>query len=116
MTAPILAVFILVNLPGAAVAPAPTRLGPEALMSAAVDSQGITFQVPTGGCTAKENFGLETVEKTPLTVRLVRLRPDYCKAHLPAGVKIKFTYAEIGAGPILDPPAQKALVILNENH
>jgi hypothetical protein len=99
---------------GAALAESQLDIGEQPLLSVpAVDSQGITFQVPTGGCTAKENFGLETVAPKPLTVRLVRLRPDYCEAHLPDGVKIKFTFAEIGAGPQLDAKAQKTLVILN---
>ncbi len=105
--------LILTNAPGGAPAEPRMRIGEAAVLGTAVDDQGITFQVPTGGCTAKENFGLETVAPKPLTVRLLRLRPDYCEAHLPDGIKIKFTYAEIGAGPKLDETAQKALVILN---
>lgn len=82
-------------------------------MSALVDDAGITFQVPTGGCTGKENFGLETISPKPLTVRLLRIRPDYCEAFVPDGVKVHFTFAEIGAGAKLDAEAQKTLVILN---
>ena len=100
-------------LSGAAAAESQMRIGNEPVISAVPDELGITFQVPTGGCTAKENFGLETVTPAPLTVRLVRLRPDYCAAHVPEGIKFKFTYAEIGVGPKLDRRAQKALVILN---
>lgn len=109
------AIAALMNCASPALAQALKHIGEEALISAAIDERGITFQVPTGGCTAKENFGLETVTPNPLTVRLVRLRPDYCEARVPQGVKIKFTYAEIGAGPKLSTQEQKALVILNSS-
>lgn len=87
--------------------------GEEPLLGAEVKAKGIEFKVPTGGCTSKENFGLETIERHPLTVRLFRIRPDYCEAFLPKGIKINFTFAEIGIGPVLDEPERKKLVILN---
>lgn len=93
---------------------AQTSIGEERILGQEVSAEGITFRVRSGGCTAKANFGLETVRQTkPLTVRLLRLRPDYCEARLPEGVPIYFRFAEIGAGPALPPEAQKSLVILN---
>src|SRR4051794_18294275 len=105
--------LVLFAAAGTAHAASQRRIGEEPVMSTEVGDAGITFRVPTGGCTAKENFGLEKVSPKPLTVRLLRLRPDYCEARLPDGVEIHFTYAEIGAGPKLDAEAQKTLVILN---
>ncbi len=87
--------------------------GEEHVLSFAVTPTSIEFRVPSGGCTRKVHFGLETVKTKPLTVRLVRLTPDYCEAMLPQGVTIRFNYAEIGAGPTLTPKEQTTLTVEN---
>ncbi len=108
--------LVTLVVPGGAAsfALAQTSIGEERILGQEVSAEGITFRVRSGGCTAKANFGLETVRQAkPLTVRLLRLRPDYCEARIPEGVPIFFRFAEIGAGPALAPEAQKSLVILN---
>lgn len=93
---------------------AQNRAGEEVVLGAEANSRYLEFQVRSGGCTRKAHFGVETISQKPLTVRLLRLRPDYCEAYLPEGEKIRFTYAEIGA-PV--PPTTEDLqriVIVNE--
>ncbi len=87
--------------------------GEERILSYVVRSTGIDFRVASGGCTHKAHFGLEKVQTQPLTVRLVRLTPDYCEALLPEGVVVQFTFAEIGAGPKLTPDARQHLMVVN---
>jgi len=87
--------------------------GEEQLLDAQVTARGIVFHVSSGGCTHKAHFGLERLGIKPLTVRLVRLRPDYCEAHLPKGIVVKFSFAEIGAGPTLTKIEQRRVVIVN---
>lgn len=106
-----------VGVLGAAYGPqarAQSAIGEESLLGHAVQDQALVFRVHSGGCTSKADFGLETVGKKPLTVRLLRLRADYCEARQPGWVDIKFTFAEIGAGPKLSASEQKDLVILND--
>ncbi|MFK7824007.1 MAG: hypothetical protein AB8G05_07620 [Oligoflexales bacterium] len=62
--------------------------------------QGPVFQVYTGGCTEKEDFKVEVLRvKNPVLLRLLRLKPDYCKAYHPYGIKIKFSFEELGLAP-----------------
>lgn len=97
----------------AAPAVAQKGTGEERLLSYAVTPTSIEFRVTSGGCTRKVHFGLETVRTNPLTVRLVRLTPDYCEAWLPQGVTVRFNYSEIGAGPKLTPTEQTNLTVVN---
>lgn len=87
--------------------------GEEPVLSFAVTPTSIEFRVPSGGCTKKAHFGLETVKTKPLTVRLVRLTPDYCEALLPQGITVRFSYTEIGVGPTLTPKEQTTLTVEN---
>src|SRR5262245_45470672 len=87
--------------------------GEERVIAFTVVPVGIDFQVASGGCTHKVHFGLETVRVKPLTVRLVRLTPDYCEAYLPKGVTIRFSFAELGLGARLSPTEQATLTVLN---
>lgn len=87
--------------------------GEERVLSFAVTPTSIEFHVPSGGCTRKSHFGLEIVKTKPLTVRLVRLTPDYCEAMLPKGVLIHFNFSEIGLGPTLTPTEQTTLTVEN---
>lgn len=87
--------------------------GEEVLIRAKLTQRGIEFHVRSGGCTKKANFGVETISLKPLTVRLVRIRPDYCEANLAAGQTIQFTYPEIGAPAMLSEDEVKKVVIVN---
>ena len=68
----------------------------ESLMGAYYDSEGITYQVYSGGCTRKAHFDVLIQETFPVGLRLVRKQPDLCEAYIPYGVHIKFTWDELG--------------------
>jgi hypothetical protein len=71
----------------------------ETLFGYLADDQGLTVQVYSGGCTAKEHFQFlksspdEGEDKILLT--LVREVPDWCKAFVPRGVSIRYTWKEL---------------------
>ena len=85
--------------------------GEEKILGAEVKPAGISFQVPSGGCTKKTNFGLQTVSFHPLTVRLVRVRPDYCQGAHPKGTTISYSFSEMGVH--MSPKDLKNVVIVN---
>ncbi len=69
---------------------------PESIFGQLPDHSGLQFQVYSGGCSNKSDFEVRILESEPLQLELIRLNPDYCRAYLPYGVKIKFTWNEIG--------------------
>ena len=70
---------------------------PETLIGYIRDYKLMTFQVFSGGCTKKEDFKLEVNNQRETTyVTLYRLYPDYCKAFIPFGTYVSFTYTELG--------------------
>ena len=89
-------------------------IGEEVILGHQVKDDSLTFRVGSGGCTTKGDFGLETVADKPLTVRLLRVRADYCEGQMPSGIEIIFSFAEIGVGPRLSADEQRAVVILND--
>ncbi len=88
--------------------------GEERLLGADVEPSGITFRVLSSGCTRKASFGVETLSRHPLTLRLVRVTPDDCEASLPKGMKVRFGFAELGVGPRLEGKDLQSVVIVNE--
>jgi hypothetical protein len=88
--------------------------GEERLLGAEVAPAGVSFRVLSSGCTRKANFGVETLSLHPLTLRLVRVTPDYCEASQPKGTVITFGFSEIGAGPKLTGKDLQDVIIVNE--
>lgn len=68
----------------------------EPLLSLRVTSKGIAHYVYSGGCTKKSDFQVYVLESYPVKLQLVRTKPDVCKVYLPDGVKIFFSWDEIG--------------------
>lgn len=66
------------------------------LMGLTYDSQTITIQVPTGGCTSKETIGLTLDRTSPMEGAFFVKIPDECKGLFPNGVKLTYTFAELG--------------------
>ncbi len=95
---------------------AETGTGEERLLGYDIKPTGIEFRVTSGGCTHKDQFGLETLARKPLTVRLVRLRPDYCEALIRQGIVVSFTFAEMGVGPELLPTERARVTVVNALH
>lgn len=71
----------------------------EPLIGLLIRSEGILFQVASGGCTTKDDFKVEVLESYPLQLRLIRLQEDPCDAYLPLGTRIRFTFRELGINP-----------------
>lgn len=68
------------------------------LMGADVANGVVTARVTSNGCTTKEFIGTD-VDKTGdnrFTVGFFREREDYCKAYLPDGVALSWTFEELG--------------------
>lgn len=68
----------------------------EQILGFTVDSQGINYQVRSGGCTNKKDFEVQSLETNPIQLKLVRNKPDFCEAFAPYGSTVKFTWAELG--------------------
>jgi hypothetical protein len=68
------------------------------LMGAEIANNQITVRVTSNGCTTKDFIGAD-VDKTGdnrFAVGFYRAREDYCKAYLPEGVELSWTFAELG--------------------
>ena len=68
----------------------------ESLLGVNTSSEGIEFQVYSGGCTKKQDFELLQLESFPVQLDLRRLNKDFCEAYLPYGTKILYTWDELG--------------------
>lgn len=77
----------------------------EPLKSLARTKAGLTVRVYTGGCTDKSHFAWKQVpagelsKKAPAELIMVRTQKDNCYAHIPEGMVIDFSYAELGLKP-----------------
>lgn len=88
--------FILFLVPGSVLAIEP---GIATLLGYTQDVEGITFRVPSGGCTFKDSFAVHRNASDLNEILLVRTRADHCKGIVPHGAEIHFTFAEVGAAP-----------------
>ncbi len=67
----------------------------ETLLGYLHNYEGLVFQVHSGGCTTKDDFIVVITNKDVQEVRLYRVRPDFCRAHLVHGTLIKFSFDEL---------------------
>ena len=72
---------------------------PLRLLGVPVVEDGLSFQVPTGGCTSKSSLQvrLQATNPGPVEIELVRVVPDECKGLFPEGINVVFTWTELGA-------------------
>ena len=88
---------------GGVLAAIPVSINPmpafEPLLGVLIRERGIVFQVASSGCTHKSDFKVDVLESFPLQIRLIRLQEDPCDAFIPLGVRIHFTYRELGIAP-----------------
>lgn len=69
----------------------------ESTMGYMTRPDAVYFQLTSGGCTHKEDFKVEVENQADIKqVTLYRIRPDDCRAFLPVGVIIPFSYKELG--------------------
>lgn len=79
----------------------------EELLGVAIDAEGVTFQVRTGGCTRPEHFRVQRFSGAPTQLLLTRIVEDRCEALFPYGTTFKLSYGQLR----LDD--QETFVVLN---
>ncbi len=60
------------------------------------DGQRLNVVVGSNGCTETSSFEIKIKEGDPAELTLTRRTPDLCKALVPEGVTVSWTYAELG--------------------
>lgn len=69
----------------------------EVIRGMMISENGIIFNVDSNGCTIKEDFKVSVSKKDEQNIILLqRIREDLCRSYIPQGVKIFFTYEELG--------------------
>lgn len=71
----------------------------EPILGLNYDEKGIEFQVRSTGCTEKSDFAMQRLSpesQTTSQVLLIRVEPDFCDAWVPFGVRISYSYEELG--------------------
>ena len=60
------------------------------------NTQGLTLQVPSNGCTDKMYFNIRIAESFPMQLTFKKLKTDSCRAILPFGTELFWTWEEMG--------------------
>ena len=71
----------------------------ETVRSAHFEDGRLMVRVDSNGCTSAANFEVRLVGDRPAALTLERVRPDPCRALVPEGVEVSWTYAELGLEP-----------------
>lgn len=71
----------------------------EAVFATVATEHGLRVRVRSSGCTDKESFALRGVGGSGSQIALVRVRPDRCRAYLPTGVTLEWSWSELGVAP-----------------
>lgn len=72
---------------------------PEAVRAARFDNGRLTVRANSNGCTSASDFEVLLVGADPAELTLTRSRPDLCRALVPDGVELSWTYQELGLEP-----------------
>lgn len=71
----------------------------ESIFKYTIDKDGIAFQVYSGGCTCKKSFNFIkniSPDGKDVHLTLIRVSPDYCKANIPEGTVVWYSFEELG--------------------
>ncbi|MDJ0616933.1 MAG: hypothetical protein QNJ63_09340 [Calothrix sp. MO_192.B10] len=68
----------------------------ETLHGLVVTETKVIITVTSTGCTDESDFKIEIVETLPLLVKIVRVKPDFCRM-IPHSVDLSFSLKEFGA-------------------
>lgn len=68
----------------------------EAVRKVDFDGQRLNVVVGSNGCTETASFEVKIKDGEPAELTLTRRTPDLCKALVPEGVTVSWTYAELG--------------------
>ncbi len=71
----------------------------EAVRQVDFDGQRLNVVVGSNGCTETSSFEVKIKDGEPAELTLTRRTPDLCKALVPEGVTVSWTYAELGLEP-----------------
>ena len=71
----------------------------EPLSRISLDGQKLTVVVGSNGCTQTSSFEVHIKDASPAEISLVRSQPDLCRAIVPEGVTLSWTYEELGVKP-----------------
>jgi hypothetical protein len=59
----------------------------------------LVARVDSNGCTQASDFEVSIADNDPTEITLRRTKQDLCKALVPDGVELRWTYAELGLEP-----------------
>lgn len=68
----------------------------EVLRAARFEDGALIARVDSNGCTTAASFAVELNGDGPVEATLVRREPDLCKALVPDGVELRWSYADLG--------------------
>tara|TARA_R110002167_G_scaffold14430_15_gene58689 strand:+ start:1021 stop:1407 length:387 start_codon:yes stop_codon:yes gene_type:complete len=73
-----------------------TDATPESLRAVRFDDGVLIARVDSNGCTTTADFAVSVADGEPVDITLSRTRQDPCRAIVPDGVELRWTYAELG--------------------
>ena len=75
-----------------------TQFGLPSLLGADVQAETVSIRIDSGGCTNKDTIEASTDKdgRNEYEVAFDRLKDDNCEAYLPEGVRLTWTYDELG--------------------
>lgn len=71
----------------------------EAIREARFADGGLVARVDSNGCTQASDFEVLVNDGSPAEITLRRTKEDLCKALVPEGVELRWTYADLGLEP-----------------
>ena len=71
----------------------------EAIRQARFIDGALVARVDSNGCTQASDFEVSVSDGSPAEITLRRTKQDLCKALVPDGVELRWTYADLGLEP-----------------
>jgi hypothetical protein len=71
----------------------------EAIREARFADGALVARVDSNGCTQASDFEVSVSDGSPTEITLRRTKQDLCKALVPNGVELRWTYANLGLEP-----------------
>ncbi|WP_428059996.1 hypothetical protein [Brevundimonas sp.] len=68
----------------------------EAIREARFADGALVVRVDSNGCTQASDFEVAVADNNPVEITLRRTKQDLCKALVPNGVELRWTYADLG--------------------
>ncbi len=68
----------------------------ETLRAVHFENGAVVVRADSNGCTTTSDFAVEVADGTSTDVTFTREKPDLCKALVPEGVELRWTYQELG--------------------